>query len=136
MADHFDTAGSFWSNWMSHSAVCQVTLSDRLSLLHGFDVQLLVVVYFGNVLWLGLSFIVKEGCIVIRYTLIIFYVAEDVEQILIIALREFQLLRQIVLQVTIGTTLPRFVSLIFLRSHRQHILDALLCHCAFDIVNI
>ena len=50
-------------------------------------------------------------------------------------LGEFELLWQVILKVTIGTTLTRLVGLVFLGSHRHHIFDALLDHGAVDVIN-
>lgn len=50
-------------------------------------------------------------------------------------LGEFELLWQVILKVTIGTTLTRLVGLIFLGTHIKHILNPLLHHGSLKAVN-
>ena len=108
---------------------------DGFSLLHSPLVQRLVVVDLGHIFWLGFAFKVHKWCIIVGNAFLIFDIAKNVEEILVMFLGEFKLFWQVILKVTIGSTLTRLVGLIFLGTHIQHILDALLHHGSLDAIN-
>ena len=65
----------------------------------------------------------------IGVVLVILYVSEYVEQLLVVILSEFYLLTKVVLNVAISAALSRLVGLIFLCSHCHDVLDTFIDYC-------
>lgn len=104
-------------------------VDNALPLLKRTLVQSLVVVCLGYVLGLRAPLEIKESRVTVRVALLVLHVAEDVEQVLVVVLRVFDLLGQVILRVAIRTTLPRLVDRVFLGTHGHNIFDSLLDDC-------
>lgn len=105
------------------------------ALFHRHLVQLFVVVGLGHILGVSLAFKVHEWCHVVRDALLILDIPKDVEQLLVLLLRELDLFWQVILQVAVGASLSRLVGLVFLSTHGHHVLNAAFNDCATDVVH-
>ena len=103
------------------------------ALLHRNLVQFLVIVCLRHILWLCLSLVVQKGCVIVRNTYLVLYVAEHMEKLLIIRLGIIKLFWEKVFEITIRATLPWLVNLVAFGSHGHHFLDSLLYHCTFKV---
>ena len=135
LSDHLNGTFSSRSNWILHVVGSEVALGDIPALLHGTLVQFPVVVGLGHILGLCLTLVVEEGRVVVRDALVIFDVAKDVEEVLVIFLSVLELLGQIVFHVAVGAALTRSVGLVLLGPHGHDVLDALLDYGTIDVVN-
>ena len=113
----------------------QVSILDQHSLLHGPFVKGAVVINLGYVLRFGSAFKVEVASATSWIVHLVLYVAENVEEFLVMPFGEFDLLRQVVLRVLVGTTLAWLVGLILLCTHSHDILNALFHHGAIDALN-
>ena len=110
-----------------------LAFSDALhTLLHRSLVQLSIVVNLADVLRLGLAFEVKERCVVIGETFVILHIPKHVEEVLIVILGVFDLLRQIIGKVAIDTTLAWLICLILLGAESHHVSNSFLEDCALN----
>ena len=115
---------------------CQLAMSDPLSLLECPLIKGFIVVCLGDVLRLGTSLEVQKSCMALRIPYIILHVAENMEQVFIIILGEFDLLWQVVLSVAIGASLSWLVSSVLFGAHCHDIFDSLLDDCSIEIIDI
>ena len=104
LRDHSEASRCVWSDLNLLPVLSQITVPDAHALLHRALVQSFVIVRLGHVLGLCFAFIVQKGRVIVRNSLLIFDIAKRVEKLFIVAFGVLQLLRQVVLEVTIGTT--------------------------------
>ena len=108
---------------------------NPLTFLHSSLIQLLVVVRFGDIFWLCLTFKVQKWCVILRNAFVILDISKNVEEILIVILGVFNLIGRVVLQVAIGAALARLVRLVLLSTHAHDVLDAALNHRSLKVLN-
>ena len=105
------------------------------SLFLCFFVELAEVVDFFDIFGLSLSFVVEERRIIIGSFFLILYISENMEEIFVIVLCEFNHVWRVVFHVFICSTLARLVSLVFLCTHGHHIFDPFFNDCTLDVIN-
>ena len=79
LGNHFNTTWSSGTHLEFHIVGGQVAVTDSLTLLHRSFIQLLVIVSFGDVFRLRLTFEIQKWCVIVRNALIVLHIAKDVE---------------------------------------------------------